>query len=72
MGGLKLRFNAGPRAEIQYVCVSGQEIQRHFLKSAARLLVSLRGQHELVVLLSGMHTVSYLAMETACFKRGLP
>jgi len=60
--GIEFGIDTGSRTEIEHVHSRGQEIQRHLLKSVARLQVSPRGQHEFVVLLSGMHAVNCLAM----------
>src|SRR6185312_2275797 len=59
--GIHLGIDTGAGTEVEHGRVRGQQIQRQFLEPVAHQPVSRRGQHELVVLLSGMHVVDYLA-----------
>jgi hypothetical protein len=61
VGGIGLGINPGASTKIEHGCSRGQKIQRQFLKSVAHQPVPRRGQHEFVVLLSGMHVDDQLA-----------
>ena len=61
VSGISLCINAGTSTEIEHVGSGGQQVQRDLLKAVAHDPVPLRGQHEVVVLLSDMHVVDYLA-----------
>ena len=55
ISGIGLGIDSGASTKIEHVCARGQQIKRQFLKSVADQPISLRSQHELAVLLSGMH-----------------
>ncbi|GAB2800830.1 hypothetical protein GCM10027021_25410 [Dyella kyungheensis] len=59
LGRVHLGIDAGTRAEIEHAGTRRQQAQRQLLKAVAHKLDSWRGQHELVVLLSGMHVFVY-------------
>lgn len=55
IGGIGLGIDSVANTKIEHVCARWQQIKRQFLKSVADQPISLRSQHEFVVLRSGMH-----------------
>lgn len=55
IGGIGLGIDSVANTKIEHVCARWQQIKRQFLKSVADQPISLRSQHEFVVLRSGVH-----------------